>query len=326
MGMADVAKAAGVSIASVSRVLNGKPGVSQELIEQILRAADQVGYVPRKGRRGIRVGSVAVLVPDVDSRALRTALMARLLHGVEPYLREHEVRTVVTGLSAPDRPPDFVNPHDVDGVIIRTAYPYEQLDLRLGTLPHVWVFELAGTPQWGDLVIPDNQAVGRLAAQSLCSRGRRRLCYVASGPNAPATIERGQAFAHHARQRGATVSRLIEDWPDSVPTERLLAGEDVPDGIFVFVGGETAAVAALHHALADRGLRPGRDVELVACANEVGSLGALRPAPAWIDIQPEAIGRAAVDMLLWRMKSPGEPQRTMTVAPRLVESHGGGYD
>ncbi|MGN6626387.1 MAG: substrate-binding domain-containing protein, partial [Tepidisphaeraceae bacterium] len=98
--------------------------------------------------------------------------------------------------------------------------------------------------------------------------------------------------------------------------DRLLKNDNRPTGLFV--PGTDDVVIGVYRELEKRGVSVGRDLELISVNNDLNRLWTLDPSLANIDIQPELIGRAAVDLLLWRLSRLTEPRRKIVVPPRLV--------
>ena len=182
-------------------------------------------------------------------------------------------------------------------------------------------------PSTWDVALEDNDAIALVAKDYLVGRGRKNLAFVNLLPEHPSLRHRGRAFADAVQEAGGSVrvvsaavsadeavARLLDGVADA-PT--AAQGAYVPDGLFV--PGPDTSVVEIYRALERRGLRPGRELDFVSCNNDPQRLATLDPRLPNIDIQPEAIGRAAAETLLWRLQYPKEPQRRLTVAPVLVE-------
>ncbi|MEY9875078.1 DNA-binding LacI/PurR family transcriptional regulator [Streptacidiphilus sp. MAP12-33] len=212
---ADVARAAGVSRATVSFVLNGKPTarISQETRARVLAAADELGYVPHAAARSLRAGrSDLVLLPAAVSAAGR--LFSDWVDELETVLGERGYTVVLHGNRSPDpvtaarawaqlRPaavlamaPTGLTPEAVQVL----AQAGTTAVLAMGPEPMPGVFTLFG----------DQSEIGQVAAEHLVARGRRRI-----GVLMP--TERGlSAFAEPrlagvqrvAAEHGATVTPL----------------------------------------------------------------------------------------------------------------------
>jgi DNA-binding LacI/PurR family transcriptional regulator len=76
--------------------------------------------------------------------------------------------------------------------------------------------------------------------------------------------------------------------------------------------------AALYPRLHQRGLQPGRDIEVVSCNNEWPLLLGLQPRPAVVDVHGARTGRRAVEQLVWRTQHRDEPRVSVLLEPSLV--------
>src|SRR5205085_7188100 len=97
--------------------------------------------------------------------------------------------------------------------------------------------------------------------------------------------------------------------------DQFLAADPRPTGVFVPV--DRVSVRVYRH-LERRGIKPGRDVEIVSCDNEKELLSLMHPAPVSIDLNRNTIARLAVERLLWRMKyGVASPRVVVTVTPTV---------
>ena len=92
-----------------------------------------------------------------------------------------------------------------------------------------------------------------------------------------------------------------------------------PTGIF-FPADMLTSVA--YPLLYERGIVPGRDLDVVSCNNEEILLNNLHPKPAVIDIHAAAVGYRAVEQLLWRIEHPLEPKMKSLIDPELIAHSG----
>ncbi|MGN6725356.1 MAG: LacI family DNA-binding transcriptional regulator, partial [Tepidisphaeraceae bacterium] len=146
----DVSKEAGVSIATVSRVINGHPHVSDDTVRAVHDAIKRTGYhvntsaAKRDGSRS--TGNIAVLFPDANQEALRTPLSGHLIHGIDEGLRLNGLTMIVTGLQPDQSAPSCMLDRKVDGVIVRGSRQAVEMTDILTMFPTVWVFEAGYQP------------------------------------------------------------------------------------------------------------------------------------------------------------------------------------
>lgn len=347
MSIAKIAELAGVSNSTVSRVINDHPTVSEGNVRKVKRAMRQLNYTPpirRRGprhlsRQGIRTGNVAMLMLNLEPSFFAQApVLASALHGVSDALVENGLDAPFVSIRSESgalRLPPAVESRRVDGVIVMGDAAWPALAEQLKGIPAVRALGMAPSdPLLADVVQPDNEAVAQLACDYLMARGHRRLACLCPVRGHPAYDPRMQEFAAHATARDAAAERLAGDLRERQMREqrinlhepviaalldRLLALDPRPTGLFV--PGDMLGAAAFG-MLAQRGIRPGVDIDLIFCNNEEPVLARLDPRPATIDIHAELIGRRAVEQLLWRMRHRDDPQEKVLVHPTVVPAAG----
>jgi DNA-binding LacI/PurR family transcriptional regulator len=256
-----VAALAGVSRATVSRVVNGSPKVSPVVRAQVERAVAKLGYVPNRAARSLvtrRADSVALVVSEPHARFFSEPFFAGMVRGVSAALAETGVQLLL--LIAQDLPDRrrlqrYVVGGHVDGVLLASLHGDDPLPgaLERAGVPAVLVGRPArGGP--GDLasyVDADNRGGAGKAVEHLARRGRRRIATI-TGP----------------LDMGVGLDRL-EGYRDGLAAAGLAADEDlVETGDFTEEGG----AAAMARLLA----RPGPPVDAVFAASDLMAAGALR--------------------------------------------------
>lgn len=115
----DVAKAAGVSIASVSRVLSGSPGVGEDTTKRIRRIMDELGYKPNLGARGLvkrQTGNIAVALPKGTSFMLGNPFFTKVLEGIASVLDNTEYNLILSFTSQQQK--RLLETRAVDGILL----------------------------------------------------------------------------------------------------------------------------------------------------------------------------------------------------------------
>ena len=121
---------------------------------------------------------------------------------------ENDLNMIFSFVSDPRQLPPRITERRVDGLLLHGERPALDVQMRLQTLPTVWLMANPQRPEWGDQVMPDNSAIGAMAAQYLLRRGHRRLAYLGTASSWSLEI-RSLAFAHAATEAGAQVE-IIE--------------------------------------------------------------------------------------------------------------------
>ena len=338
MSITKVAKLAGVSSSTVSRVINHHPRVAPETEESVRSAMQRLGYTPSDRRPGPKpkarsealLKSAAFLVFGA-SGGQATPAFADLLRGVSGAASSHDIDLSVNFVPDLESLPSRALDDSVEGLLLHGAIPDVRLESRLRKLPTVWLMGNRRRPHWGDQVMPHGYQVGYLAAKYLTDGGHRHLAFLNLDAEHWVFRVYFQGFVGTASEAGATAISI--ERPDEGSTnywhrynprgvellvERFLAAKPRPTGLFV---ADAMQLALIQPALQARGveLGPGK-TEVVVCNKEAPFLAGLMPRSAVIDIRVESVGRHAIEQLLWRIAHPEMSERLLTcLEPRLIK-------
>ena len=345
MSIVAVAKKAGVSVATVSRVLNDLQNVRPETVEQVRAAMAEIGYKPPRVKRGpkggprrtvpacMRTGQIAVLTLGAFQNWLGLPVMASVVAGVTRAAKDLDIRPVLDEMPDPTAITSIVRRREVDGAIVfvTAGVPDERLLPLREHVPVVWVMGGQGGAVEVDHVSADNVGIGRLAASYLADKRCETVAYITDHPSWQIMRLRGQAFGDASRDMAAQVtnylvsndSRERESYGGDVVAaqtledvvDRITRAKPRPTGLFVPTDLLTTQVYPL---LIQRGVRPGTDIQIISCDNEEERLAMLVPRPPSIDIRGEEIGRWAVRQLIQRIQHPDEPAAQVQLAPRIA--------
>ncbi|MGB0175014.1 MAG: LacI family DNA-binding transcriptional regulator [Acholeplasmataceae bacterium] len=232
----DVAKLAGVSIATVSRVVNKSGYVSKVSEEKVNRAIQALGYVPSELARNMlnkKTQLIAMIVPG-----LFNTFFADIVHHVEQQLYKHHLRMLITNSLSPNGLEieylEMLKQRKVDGIIIISDNEIE--DLITKSSPVVsFDRHFKHTP----FVASDNEAGGRLAAKTLSQAGAKQLLYlgddafVSAGHFATEVSKRKLGFINYCEENNISYEAL--EFPKNTKIDetikRIIKDRRV-DGIF----------------------------------------------------------------------------------------------
>jgi LacI family transcriptional regulator len=347
----DVAKAAGVALGTVSRVLNNFPDVNADIRNRVLRAAQDLNYsrirkrrrsTERNGRNGAETtpGVIAIMFFGMEDALVHLPVVSSALQGIEHALSTQHRDLMFANIPEGDRVPPFLRNHRVEGLILKGPNqgllpPTESNELlrEIFRLPYVWLMGRLPNAT-GDHCNFDAEIAGRLVAAHLREKNHRRVAFFNPKPGQSQFERVKHAFLNAAVPLGLEASLLeIEPparliWP--LPAITVEENVDALVGRWVKLPRTTRPTALfapsdrtsvqLYASLARRGLRVGHDVSVVSCNNERSLATNLHPALTSVDVQAELIGRRAVDQLLWRIAHPNEKLSVqLLVEPTLVE-------
>ena len=276
--LADVAERAGVSLATASRALSGREGVSDEVAERVRQVARELGYVANLHARTLAGGTTSTVglivheigdpyFSEIASGVLRLAgerdLMVQICHsGRDPHQELRQIRTLIA--------------HRV-GVIIIAGSGYTDPRLQADAKAELAAFQETGGRVsvigrhyvTADAVLPDNRGAGRTIAEHVLSLGHRRIAVVAGPLRLTTVVDRLAGIA-------AAVERFGLSWTD-VP---------VIETDFTHHGGRSAA---------EQILRRHPDTTAVIALNDAMAIGVLSTLRSHGIAVPDRISVAGVD-------------------------------
>ncbi|HAI12046.1 MAG TPA: hypothetical protein DCM28_10105 [Phycisphaerales bacterium] len=337
-----LAEKAGVSKATVSRVLNGSSQVTAQAKATVMKVVKETGYQlpPRRRKRQkvartpkLRTGNILLLnVGDQPVVDLRSTGYPDLMRGVENETQTHGLKLVLASLY-PDGPlPAALKTDAVDGVLLygRNDQMSQAAMNRLKQLAVVALmrgFDSLNGP--ADRVLFDNAKVGPLALDYLVSRGHKHIGFYNVDPKHPAFVARLADFKARALQHQVAVTEFISpDTPTGLRAEtaafRLLINKwqkkhPQVTGFYVACDYQLPQLCTAMDGL---GIEPSAKCDLIGCDNMALFLDQITPRPASIDINLELVGRRGVQQLLWRLTNQNvkNPIKVL-VEPVLVEGH-----
>lgn len=297
----DVAARAGVSTATVSRVLNGTR-VRPDLDEAVRRAIEELDYIPNRTARSLRrrhSDVIALVIPDVEN-----PFFTAVARGVEDVAQEAGLSVVLCNSdddAAKERRYLAVAEHEnMAGVVLAPAGPQPALTGLTDRGRAVVVIDRR-VPDDVDQVVFDNVALGRRGAEALVARGHRVIACI-TGPRSTTTaVDRAEGWRAVLAERGLPAGPLVHanfrvDGGRAAMCE-LLAGEVLPDA--VLAANNLVGVGVLQTLAEWEG--PAVDVGVVGdlpfATSDVSRL-------AQVPLGTREMGVRAAELLLARLRGP----------------------
>jgi DNA-binding LacI/PurR family transcriptional regulator len=323
----EVARVAGVSRATVSRVVNGSPKVSPEVRRNVERTIDRLGYVPNRAARSLvtrRSDSIAVVITEPATRLFSDPFFPRIIRGVSTALAARDLQLV---LLMPDsaeeegRTVRYLTAGHVDGVILMSLHGDDPLPGELAAR-HVPLVVVGRPPRGAEVdhVDADNRGGARLAVEHLVAGGRQRIATITGPRDMVAGLDRLAGYRDALTDAGLPLDEALIESGDFTheggvaAAERLLAR--APDIDAIFCASDLMAVAALG-VLQAAGRRVPEDVALVGY-DDAPIATTTRPPLTSVRQPVEEMGREMVDILTGSMGRSDRAPRRLILGTELI--------
>ena len=332
----DVARQAGVSVATVSRVINRKGPVREETARRVLAVVERLQYVPHGGARSLttrRTGVMGVLLPEMHGD-----FFSELIRGCEQVARPAGYHLLVSGShSDPAETEDVLQAlHGrIDGLVLMMPGPHGERMFR--SLPRRMPVVLlngddgagdqgagdAGAGEGGsaehDTLRVDNRSGARLAVDHLLDLGHRRIALIAGPEGNVDALQRRLGYRQALAARGVEADPELELAGDFREESGFLAGvrlADVdPRPTAAFAANDAMAIGCLA-ALRDRGVRVPEDVSL-AGFDDVPMARYVKPSLTTVRVPIAEVGGHAMQRLLQLAAGTGGRPSHQVVLPTL---------
>jgi len=320
--LSDVARLAGVSLATASKALNGRQQVAPATRQRVVDAAERLSFSPNPLAKGLlagRTGTVGLLTSDLEGRFVLPILMGAedafgagqvnvfLCDARGDTIREqHQLRALMT--------------RRVDGLIVvgRQTDPRPSLGKDI-PVPVVYCYAPSDDP--GDLSLtPDNTGAGRTAIEHLLASGRRRIAHISGDPTYAAAHDRANGAVAALADAGLELvgDVMYSEWSErwGRDASALLLGQH-PDVDAILAGSDQIARGVLDTAR-DLGLSVPEDVAVMGFDNwEVLTTNA-RPELTSIDANLQNLGRTAAQRVFAALDGVDIGSGTHYLPGRLV--------
>jgi len=342
--MMDIAQHAGVSVSTVSLVVNRQPNVSAKMIRRVVQAMQELNYhaipkieMPRPGQpRRRKTKRVALYLLGLSRMILTDSIFAEVVAGAREGLRENGLSLILGDVPSVHHLSQELASCRCDGLLLLGGQMTDVVASawRMPCVRLMSGFDDADATLF-DHVCVSEASTARLAADYLLSKGHKHCAFLGRGrPNftgEPRDVFelRQQVFRERLEREGVTVQILTD--PDLVEIrddielvrhetlakmmDRLAAASPRPTGMMLYA--DFIAFSAYQHML-ERGIRPGSDIEIVSCDNEKRVISSLHPIPVEVDTQAFMIGKKGVEQLIARIENPSAPAVKLAVEPTIL--------
>jgi LacI family transcriptional regulator len=320
--LSEVAREAGVSIATASKALNGRTDVKPETRERVLDVARLMAFSPNVAARSLtatRSGTVGLITSDLEGRFSIPILM-----GAEDAFGAGRMSVFLCdarGDNIRERHHiDALLSRRVDGIIVvgSSTNPRPSIGLDL-PVPTVYAYAPSQNPE--DLsIISDNVQAGRIAVEHLVDIGRNRIGHISGDPNYSAAQDRARGVEQGMSASGLELAggrTMFGQWNEAWGrgATRMLLERD-PDVDAIVCGSDQIARGAIE-ALAELGRNVPHDIAIIGFDNWGVIATNTRPALSSVDFRLEEVGRIAAQKLFEAIDG-GSTAGIIAVEPHLV--------
>jgi len=319
----DVAKVAGVSLATASKAINGRGDVAEATRRRVLEAADRLGFTPNELARSLLAGrthTVGLLTSDLEGRFVIPILM-----GAEDAFGAGQVSVFLC-----DARGDHIREQHhlkallnrrVDGIIVVGRQTDPRPSLGHG-LPVPVVYAYAPSEDPSDLSLtPDNEGGGRLMVEHLIACGRTRIAHITGDPSYAAAQDRARGVDAALASAGLELHGevMFSEWSERWGRDAAAVLLDQHPEVDAIACGSDQIARGVLDTLRDLGRRVPEDVAVIGYDNwEVLTTNA-RPELTSIDANLQQLGREAARHLFQVMGTDQpRPSGTRHLPVRLV--------
>jgi DNA-binding LacI/PurR family transcriptional regulator len=321
----EVGAAAGVSRATVSRVVNGSPKVSPAVRRSVEREIARLGYAPNRAARALvtrRTDAIALVVSEAETRLFADPFFSSIVRGIGAAVSArglHMVIVLAQDAAAHGQVERYLMQGHVDGAVLMSLHGEDPLPTALARVgvPSVVI----GRPQSGSAlpyVDADNRGGARAAVEHLIANGRRRIATIAGPLDMAAGRDRLEGYRDALAAAGIRHVKALVEGGDFTERggERAAAKlvRRVPELDGVFVASDPMAAGALL-ALRAVGRRVPEDVAVVGF-DDAPLARHTQPTLTTVRQPLDEMARATADMLFAQLT--GSTERHNVVVPTTL--------
>jgi LacI family transcriptional regulator len=322
--LADIARSAGVSLMTVSRAVNNKPGVGEEMRQNILALASEMGYRPNQIARGLatnRTSMVGLVVPDNTN-----PFFAHIARGVEQVAGEQGYNVFLLNTSEDAGRElaalDSLWQKDIDGVILCSSrLDLPDLEEQISHFPAVVLVnrEISGSFSNVVTINVDDRLGAQLAVRHFLGQGRQHIACISGPAHSLSAQRRLEGYRSALQAAGLSLDAQLEACcaPDTdggrAAAAALLQRRLYIDAMYAF--NDLAAVGAMQVCQESGRQVPG-EIAIIG-SDDIPLATIIRPQLTTLHVDLGQIGRLAMHALLELIQGEA-PQASILIEPELI--------
>lgn len=315
----DVAKRAGVSIATVSYVMNGTKNISRQTRDRVIAAIRELNYAPNQAAKSFKTGKkniIAFIVPDISNN-----YFANIIESLEDEIGRSAYRLILANTKESKENEisqiKYLTSGTVDGIVLAsTVQDYSEIEEYLPeNFPVVLVDRRLENSPLDIVSVSDASAIAEGIRQLICN-GHRQIGYIGDVPRLSTAKERLQAYKDTLRMHGITVDDGLIKTTSSLTHEAYhLTGELLDNQCTALVIGNNLMTVDACCYVANHARQYG-DTEILGYQHK--ELSYLFQSDIGLIIQNETdMGSVAGRQILSRIQHPDQPQKEIIVCNKL---------
>ena len=326
VGILDVAKAAGVSVTTVSHALSGQGNLSGKTREHVQRVAGDLGYAPNRIASALRLQRTGV-IGFVSDEIATTPFAGKIVLGAQDAAAEHGLLLMLVNsnrdAAVEYRQINSLIAQQVDAIVYaRMAHVLAELPPQLREIPTVMV-DAENPARLVPWVVPDEEQIGRLATERLIASGHRHIVHLSVAKPGPSTDGRSDGFRAAMIDRGLKPIIVYAEPPANAHAGRAAAQEALrvlPEMTAVFAFNDAMAMGVYQMA-AHSGIRVPDDLSVVGVDNLEVIAAQVQPGLTTVGLPHYQMGRWAIEHLVEMISdTPSGPSASeVRLACQLIE-------
>ncbi len=318
----DVAREAGVSVATVSRVLNGSANVSESSAKLVRETIERLNYSPNFLGRNLRkcaTNVILVIMPTADH-----SLYMKIVAGMQEYANKVGYDIISASSNATNsvevRQMNMLFNRTVDGVVLLgTSYDAQTLNKLAENYDIALCCESVEGANVLTVTVDDEQA-GYDAVCALLKKGHRRIAFIGADYTAVSSSKRESGYLRALREHGIPVTEeyIYKNTYDcengALAMEKFLSLEEPPEAVFAV--SDILAMSAIRKAC-EMGKTVGKDISVIGFDN-ITMCEMMNPTLSTVEQPCSKMGELVVRRLIDNFSSANKDNRYYTIAHRVI--------
>lgn len=325
----DVAKASGVSVSTVSRIINNSPLISEETRNRVLKVMKEMNYVPNIMARGLsnqQTFTVALLVNIDDKKSFINPFFSEMMYGIETVVYNRGLCLIIANLNTSQNKDDMLNrliyERRTQGVILPSSIMSPQLVKKLKKIsfPFVTIGEPEGIKEPIDWVDINNFQGGQQAVDHLLAKGYKDIAFI--GGSQDELFNKNRLSGYKAALAGSGIKCRQEYIREGGSTkndgsemmQKLLSLTRRPDAV---ICSDNVLCMGAMKAIKDSQLRIPEDIGVLSFDNfPIAEF--LEPPVTTVDIDVFELGVQAANILFKLIDNPAARQQQSLISTCVI--------